>query len=279
MTDINQAKKEQFKQLHESGCFIIPNPWDIGSAIYLQSLGFKALASTSSGQAWSNGQQDGALSLESVLEHLKQLNAATDLPINADFMDGLGATAEHVYVSTTKVIHTGVAGFSIEDTSHDANSPIRSVTESVERIQAACLAIKNNGADTLLVGRAENFLHGNPDLNDTVERLQAYAEAGADCLYAPGINKADDIKLLVKELAPKPINILIGANSEYSLSELADMGVRRISVGGALARVAWGAFQNTAKQLAAGKFTGFGNAAAYPDINNIFQTIPNSGTK
>lgn len=270
MNEINQTKKEKFKQLHESGCFIIPNPWDIGSAIYLQQLGFKALASTSSGQAWANGKPDGTLGLELVLEHLKQLNAATELPVNADFMDGLGATSEHLYTNATKVIRTGVAGFSIEDSSHDIDTPIRSVAESIERIQAAKLAIKNNGDDTLLVGRAENYLHGNPDLADTIDRLQSYAEAGADCLYAPGIHTAADIQTLVKELAPKPINVLIGSNSEFSLNDLADMGVRRISVGGALARVAWGAFQDTAKQLAAGKFTGFENAAAYPDINNLF---------
>lgn len=270
MTDINKAKREQFKRLHESGCFIIPNPWDIGSAIFLQSLGFKALASTSSGQAWAGGQQDGNVDLDTLLEHFRQLNTATDLPINADFLDGLGATAEHVYANSVKIINTGVAGFSIEDSSHDTEIGIRSITESVDRIAAARLAIQNNGGDTLLVGRAENFLHGNPDLADTIERLQAYAEAGADCLYAPGINNTEDIKTLVKELAPKPINVLIGANHELNLKQLTDLGVRRISVGGALARVAWGAFQNTARQLAKGNFAGFDNAAAYPDINNLF---------
>lgn len=271
LTEIVKTKREKFKQLHESGCFIIPNPWDIGSAIYLKSLGFKALASTSSGQAWSIGKQDGGVDIDDLLEHLKQLNNATDLPVNADFMDGLGATSEHVYANSARIIATGIAGFSIEDSSNNPDEPIRSLAESIERIKAAKLAIHDHGSDTLLIGRAENFLHGKPDLADTIARLQAYAEAGSDCLYAPGISTLADIKTLVTELAPKPINVLIGGNNELGLKDLADAGVRRISVGGSLARVAWGAFQDVAKNLAAGIFAGFENAANYPDINNLFK--------
>lgn len=270
MSDSTATKRAEFKKLHESGCFIIPNPWDIGSAIYLQSLGFKALASTSSGNAWANGKQDGKDSLENVLQYLKQLVDNTELPINADFMDGMGATAEHVYANSVKAINTGVAGFSIEDSTHNPEQPLRSITEATERIAAARLAIKNHGDDTLLVGRAENFLVAEPNLKDTIERLQAYAQAGADCLYAPGINTADEIKTVVRELAPKPINVLIGANSEFTLQDLEQMGVRRISVGGSLARVAWGALQKTAQQLAAGNFKGFEQAAPYPEINKLF---------
>lgn len=264
------TKRAEFKKLHESGCFIIPNPWDIGSAIYMASLGFKALATTSSGHAWSSGHTDGSVSLEGVLTHFKELAAATDLPVNADFMGGMGATSEHVYANSVKVINSGVAGFSIEDSTHNQDQPLRSVTEAVERIKAARLAIDDHGGDTLLVGRAENFLAGQPDLKDTISRLQAYAEAGADCLYAPGINQKQDIKTLVQELAPKPINILIGANHELNLAALEQLGVRRISVGGALARVAWGALQRATKELAAGNFKGFEQAAGYMDINNLF---------
>lgn len=267
MTISTEEKRINFKELHKSGCFIIPNPWDIGSALYLQSLGFKALASTSSGHAWSSGKKDGQVDLGGVLEHLNKLAAATNLPVNADFMDGLGATAEHVYMNSKKVIHTGVAGFSIEDATHDGIYPIN---DAIDRIKAARLAISDSKTETLLIGRAENFLHGDTDLKDTIVRLQAYAEAGADCLYAPGIQTPDDIQLIVQELAPKPINILVGANSSLNLDEYAQLGVRRISVGGALARVAWGALQQTAQQLAAGEFSGFDNAAGYMDVNNIF---------
>ena len=181
------ARRRAFRDLHASGCFVIPNPWDAGSARYLASLGFKALASTSSGFAWSQARADGAMSRDAVVEHLREIVAATDLPVNADFESGYGATPQDVGESVRMAIEAGVAGLSIEDATGDAAQPIHDLDMAVARLRAARAAIDANGGDTLLVGRAENFLHGRPDLADTIARLRAYAEAGADCLYAPGL--------------------------------------------------------------------------------------------
>jgi 2-methylisocitrate lyase-like PEP mutase family enzyme len=220
MTTTIQDKRAAFKALHEQGCFIIPNPWDVGSALMLQGMGFKALASTSSGHAWSTGQADASVTRGHVLDHLRMLVNATDLPVNA----------QGVAESVRMAVATGVAGLSIEDATGDKAAPIYNMAEAVTRMRAARAAIDESGGDTLLVGRAENFLHGRADLADTIARLKAYADAGADCLYAPGIKTRDDIVAVVTAVAPKPVNLLIGWASDFTLADVAAMGVRRISV-------------------------------------------------
>jgi 2-methylisocitrate lyase-like PEP mutase family enzyme len=264
-------KRRTFHQLHEAGCFAIPNPWDIGSACFLQSLGFKALASTSSGFAWSIGRPDNAITREMALTHLRELVAATDLPINADFENGFGADAAAVADSVRLAVETGVAGLSIEDSTGDAAAPLFSVETAVERIRAARGAIDKAGGDTLLVGRAECFLQGRPDLDETIARLKAYAQAGADCLYAPGIRTREQIAAVVNAVAPKPVNLLIGSTSDMTLADAAALGVRRVSVGGALARAAWGGFQRAATLIAEqGRFDGFADAASGGTLNKLF---------
>jgi len=233
-------KRRTFRQLHEAGCFVIPNPWDVGSARFLQSLGFKALATTSSGFAWSQGRPDGGISREVALAHLNAMVAATDLPVNADFESGFATDAAGVEESVRLAVETGVAGLSIEDSTGDAAKPLYDLGIAVERIRAARKAIDKAGGDTLLVGRAECFLVGRPDLDETIDRLKAYAHAGADCLYAPGIAARDQITAIVAAVAPKPVNLLVGSASEFTLKEISALGVRRVSVGGALARSAWG---------------------------------------
>ena len=270
MTHAIEARRAAFKALHQQGCFIIPNPWDIGSAVLLQHMGFKALASTSSGHAWSVGQQDGRVPLAQVLDHLRQLVQAVDLPINADFVAGYADTPKGVETHVHQAVDTGIAGLSIEDATGDPAHPLREQSDAVERIQAARQAIDHAGGTVLLVGRAENFLAGQPDLDGTVQRLQAYAEAGADCLYAPGIHSEEHIRILVQAVAPKPLNVLIGSNHTLTLADLAGLGVRRISVGGALARCAWGALHKAATALAQGHFKGFDEALPYPQINGLF---------
>jgi 2-methylisocitrate lyase-like PEP mutase family enzyme len=273
MTDASavSAKRKAFRELHESGCFLLPNPWDVGSALYLQSLGFKALASSSAGFAWSRGHADGALTREQVLAHLQELVVASTLPVNADFENGFGKDAQGVAESVRLAVDTGVAGLSIEDASGEPSSPIFELGMAVERLRAARAAIDEKGGETLLVGRAENFLHGKPDLSDTLSRLQAYAEAGADCLYAPGIRTREQIRAVVLALAPKPVNVLVGWQSELTLDVLAELGVRRVSVGGALARCAWGGLQRAAKSLAEGRFDEFASAASGQELNALFR--------
>ncbi len=263
-------KRAAFRALHASGCFVLPNPWDAGSARYLASLGFQALATTSSGLAWSNGRADNHVSREAVLEHLRTIVLATDLPVNADFENGFGATPAEVAESVKLAVATGVAGLSIEDSTGNAGAPLFPIEEAVERLKAARRAIDENGGDTLLIGRAENFIVGVPDLDDTLARLKAYAAAGADCLYAPGIRTAEEIKAVVGALAPKPVNVLIGANSSFTIGDLTGLGVRRVSVGGALARTAWGGFMRAAQSLAHGRFDGFGDAASGVQLNDLF---------
>jgi 2-methylisocitrate lyase-like PEP mutase family enzyme len=264
-------KRRTFRQLHEAGCFVIPNPWDVGSARFLQSLGFKALATTSSGFAWSQGRPDGGISRDVALAHLNAIVAATDLPVNADFESGFAMDAAGVEESVRLAVETGVAGLSIEDSTGDAARPLYELGVAVERIRAARKAIDKAGGDTLLVGRAECFLVGRPDLDETIDRLKAYAHAGADCLYAPGIAARDQITAIVAAVAPKPVNLLVGSASEFTLKEISALGVRRVSVGGALARSAWGGFMRAARLIAEqGKFDEFANGASGRELDSFF---------
>ena len=265
-------KRRAFQQLHEAGCFVIPNPWDVGSARFLQSLGFKALATTSSGFAWSQARPDGGITRDRVLLHLQEIVAATDLPVNADFEGGFAPDAAGVAESVRLAVETGVAGLSIEDSTGDAAKPLYELGTAVERIRAARRAIDKAGGDTLLVGRAECFLVGRPDLDETIGRLKAYAQAGADCLYAPGIRTRDQIAAVVAAVAPKPVNLLVGSTSELTMEQISALGVRRVSVGGGLARAAWGGFMRAARLIAEqGKFDGFANAASGQELNALFR--------
>jgi 2-methylisocitrate lyase-like PEP mutase family enzyme len=264
-------KRATFRTLHESGCFMLPNPWDVGSARYLASLGFQAIATTSSGFAWSTGRADNHVTREIILAHLREMVAATDLPVNADFENGFGADPAGVAESVKLAVETGVAGLSIEDSTGDAASPLFPVDIAVARLEAARKAIDESGGDTLLIGRAENFFVGVPDMDDTLTRLKAYAAAGADCLYAPGVQTREQIEAVVAAVGPKPVNVLIGSQSEFTLQELGALGVRRVSVGGALARAAWGGFMRAAQSLANGRFDGFTDAASGAQLNAQFR--------
>ncbi len=265
-----QQKRAEFRKLHESGCFVLPNPWDVGSAKLLQGMGFKALASTSSGFAWSTGRRDNNVSCDDVVGHLKVLCDATDLPVNADFEAGFAHDPAGVAANVVRGVDTGVAGLSIEDSTGDASAPLYEMKLAVERMRAARSAIDAKGGDVVLVGRCEGFLVGQPDIKATIARLTAYAEAGADCLYAPGIRTKEQIAAVVKELAPKPINVL-WTGPGFTVPELADLGVRRISVGGALARTAWGAFLKAAREIAdSGSFAGMAQAVPNGEMNGLF---------
>jgi 2-methylisocitrate lyase-like PEP mutase family enzyme len=263
-------KRAAFRALHASGCFMLPNPWDVGSARYIATLGFSAIATTSAGFAWSTGRADNCVTRESILDHLRAMVDATDLPVNADFENGFGKDPAGVAESVKLAVATGVAGLSIEDSTGDPDAPLFPLEVAVERLKAARRAIDECGGDTLLVGRAENFFVGVPDLDDTIARLKAYAAAGADCLYAPGIQTREQIAAVVAAVAPKPVNVLVGSTSDFTQEELAAMGVRRISVGGGLARAAWGGFMRAAQGLANGRFDGFAGAAPGKQLNAIF---------
>lgn len=268
MPTFAQQKRAQFRALHQSGCFVMPNPWDAGSAKVLAQMGFKALASTSAGYAWSQGYADGQLGLTPTLEHLRQLARISELPINADFESGFADTADDVYKHVGLAIQTGVAGLSIEDSTGHPEKPLRSLEESLERLCAAREAIEAAGSDVVLTGRAEHFFVGQPDLDDCLLRLQAYAKAGADCLYAPGIRTREQISAVVAAVAPKPVNVLIGWDSDLSVTELEQLGVRRISVGGALARTAWYGFLQAAQQIAEqGRFGGLAHSTPASELN------------
>lgn len=265
-------KRAAFREMHHAGCFLLPNPWDAGSARLLERLGYRALATTSAGYAWSQGQADGQLSRDDTLAHMRYMAAMSDLPINADFENGFGATPEAVFDSVSLALETGVAGLSIEDSSGDPAQPVRDKAQAVERLQAARAAIDAGGGDILLVGRAENYFVGRPDLDDTVERLLAYSQAGADCLYAPGLRTREEIQTVVQAVAPKPVNVLIGWNSELTVEALAELGVRRISVGGALARAAWGGFIDAARRMIEqGRFDGFGGTPSGAELNELLR--------
>lgn len=243
-------KRATFRRLHHAGTFVIPNPWDIGSAKYLQHLGFPAIASSSAGFAWTIGVQDGEPSRDQVLEHLRQLCAAVDVPVNADFEAGFADTAEGVAQNVTLCVATGVAGISIEDFPGGQEKHLYSIDAAVARIRAAHGAIKASGADVVLVGRSEGFIRGAPDLDETIRRLRAYAEAGADCLYAPGLRERKHIAAVVQAVDPTPVNYLVMPPYDLTVSDLAELGVRRISIGGSLARAAWAGLADTAKKIA-----------------------------
>lgn len=269
--DSISQKRAAFRALHRSGCFVLPNPWDAGSASALTGLGFKALATTSSGYAWSCARADGQLTRAEVLAHMRQMVAASKLPINADFESGFADTPEGVAASVRMAVDTGIAGISIEDSSGNPQAPLRGLSEAVERMHAARSAIDAAGGEVMLIGRAENFFIGQPDLDDAILRLKAYAAAGADCLYAPGIKTRAQISAVIAAVAPKPVNVLIGWESELTVQDLADLGVRRVSVGGALARTAWGGFLNAARLLAEhGRFDGFAGIPAGVELNSCF---------
>jgi 2-methylisocitrate lyase-like PEP mutase family enzyme len=263
-------KRTTFRKMHESGCFIIPNPYDVGSALALQHLGFKALASTSAGFAWTIGKADNRVTVDDVCGHLTALCAAVDLPVNADFEGGFAREPEKVAVNVARGAKTGVAGLSIEDSTGDAAKPLYDRTLAIERIKAARAAIDADKSGVLLTGRCEAFLWGQPDLDLVLDRLKAYSEAGADCLYAPGIKTKEQITAVVKAVHPKPVNLLIGA-SGLSLPEAGELGVRRISVGGSLARSAWGGFMKAAREMAEkGTFTDLANGYPGGELNKMF---------
>jgi len=265
MTVSVAQKRADFRKLHEGGCFVLPNPWDAGSARLLQTLGFKALASTSAGYAWSNGRPDYGLTCDEIVAHLTVLCAATDLPINADYENGFADAPQEVAVNVRRALDAGVAGLSIENRTDDTAKPLYDNALAVERIRAARAEIDADHSGAVLVARCEGFLVGEADLSATIARLVAFAEAGADCLYAPGLKTKEQIAAVVKAVAPKPVNVLVGAAPGFSVAELAELGVRRVSVGGALARSAWGGFMRAAKEIAEhGTFDAF--ADGYPGV-------------
>lgn len=273
MSDFS-ARRAAFRKLHESGCFVIPNPWDIGTARYLRHLGFRALATSSAGFAFSRGLPDSGVSRDAMLGHIAEIVAATDLPVNADFESGYANDPEGVARNVCLCVETGVAGLSIEDSTGDRAKPLLDLPVAVERMKAARGAIGASGV--LLVGRAECFLvkHADP-LKESIRRLQAYAAAGADVLYAPGVRERADIQAIVSAVSPKPVNVLMSANIGLKVSDLAELGVRRISVGSSLARAAWGGFIRAAKAIAEeGSFAGFDGAAPFAELNNFFLTEP-----
>ena len=264
-------KRSAFRALHARGCFVIPNPWNVGSALQLQGLGFKALASTSSGFAHSQGLADGAATREMVLGHLRELARATDIPLNADFESGYADTPEGVAESVALCVATGVAGLSIEDSTGDRAHPLYDLDIALARVKAARAAIDRAGGDVVFCARSEGFIRGRPDLDETVRRLRAFAEAGADVLYAPGLTTRAQIEAVVAAVAPKPVNFLNSGAHGFTVSDLAAMGVRRISVGGSLARVAMHAFIKTATEIAEdGKFDGFAGLITNAELNRFF---------
>jgi len=270
------SRRRAFRALHEAGCFVIPNPWDVGSARYLQQLGFAALATTSAGFAFSQGLPDseGALTCERNLAYIADIAGAVDVPVNADFASGYGTSPQNVADNVTRCISAGVAGLSIEDATGDPSSPLYDLPLAVERVRAARGAIDQSRAEVLLTARTECFLVGHPDpLRESVRRLQAFVEAGADVLFAPGPHDPTTIKALVDAVRPKPINVLVVRDTGLSVADLAALGVRRISVGGALALAAWTGFTRAAQKLKSdGSFAGFANSVSYPDINGFFVT-------
>ena len=264
-------KRKTFRKLHESGCFVIPNPWNVGTARYLQGLGYKALATTSSGYAHSQGYADGALDCNAVLAHFGELAAATDVPLNADFEDGLADDLGGLAENVTRCVATGVAGLSIEDSPNQGATPLYPIDVAVARVKAARAAIDRAGSDVVFTARAEGFIRGVPDLDDVIRRLRAFKDAGADCFYAPGIKTREQIEAVVKAVAPKPVNFLNSGAFGFTVADLAGMGVRRISVGGSLARVAMHAFIRVATEIARnGKFDGFARLISNPELNKFF---------
>jgi 2-methylisocitrate lyase-like PEP mutase family enzyme len=266
-------RRRVFRRLHENGCFVIPNPWDLGSARTLVRLGFQALATTSSGFAWSTGRADNRVSLEDALAHFRSLAAGVPVPVSGDFENGFATEAAGVHAHVALAAGTGLAGLSIEDSTGDTANPLYEFTLAVERIRAARRALDESGTGILLTGRSEGFIVGRPDLEETIRRLTAYAEAGADCLYAPGIRSRADIVAVVQAVAPKPVNLLVSTDFT-TVGEVAQLGVRRISVGGALARTAWTGFLQAATEIAEqGTFTNLARAVSGPEMNKSFDRV------
>ncbi|MEA3068678.1 MAG: hypothetical protein QOD29_124 [Alphaproteobacteria bacterium] len=264
-------RRDAFHKLHEAGCFVMPNPWNVGTARYFQGLGFKALATTSSGFAHAQGCADGAVPRDPMLQHLREIVEATDLPVNADFEGGYADTPEGVAESIRLGVETGVAGLSIEDSTGDPAKPLYDFDLAVARVRAARAAIDKAGSKVVFTARTEGFICGRPDLDETIRRLKAFAELGADCLYPPGIKTREQITAVVKAVAPKPVNLLV-STSALTVAEIAAMGVRRISVGGTLARVAWTAVTQSARQIAeTGKFDSFAGVMPNSELNALFR--------
>lgn len=266
-----------FHQLHREGLFVIPNPWDVGSARLLEGLGFKALATTSSGFAWTLGRPDNRVTLNEALSHMEALAAAVEVPVSADFEGAFAIAPEGVAANVALAARTGIAGLSVEDASHESTDPLLEFELSVERVRAAREAIDDSGTGVLLTARSEGFIVGRPDLDETIRRLVAYGSAGADCLFAPGVRSLDDIRTIVRAVAPRPVNVLVGSDFT-TVRALAESGVRRISVGGALARTALSAFLDAAAEIAGrGTFTALGRARSFADVNGLF--APQAGDR
>jgi len=265
-------KRREFRRLHDSGCFVLPNPWDIGSARYLQGLGFKAIASTSAGFAFTQGLPDGAVSREMMLAHLSELSAAADIPLNADFEGGFADDPDGVAESVQLCCGTGVAGLSIEDSTGDPDNPLYDFDLALARVKAARAAIDKAGPDVVFTARSEGFIRNRPDLAETLRRLKAYADAGADCLYAPGIKTREEIEAVVAAVAPKPVNFLMAGAMPFSVTDLERLGVRRISLGGTLARVAWTAVIRAAREIVdEGTFGKLGGGISNAELNEFFR--------
>jgi methylisocitrate lyase len=263
-------RRRTFRHLHEAGCFVMPNPWDLGSARVLAQLGFKALATTSAGFAWSLGRADKHVPLAGVLAHLKTMASGVDLPINADFEGGFAVDPADVAANVAAAVATGVAGLSIEDSTEDPSAPLFEFGLAVERIRAARQAIDASGVDVILTARSEGFLVGRPNMTETIRRLTAFADAGADCLFAPGIRSLDETSAIVRAVAPKPVNVL-ASTGFAAVQQLADAGVRRISVGGALARSAWAGFLEAAQEIAErGTFSALSRGLPPGELNRRF---------
>ncbi len=267
---------EQFRRLHESGCFLLPNPWDAGTTIYLEDLGFEAVATTSAGFAFSKGLPDGpaAVSRDMMLDHFREIAGATSLPVNADFQNAYADEPEGVARNVELCIATGVAGLSVEDSTGRSEPLLYDADLAVERIRAARIAVDASGVPVVLTARCEAWLVGDQNpLRTSLQRLAAFAEAGAECLYAPGVVEIEEIEEIVKAVSPKPVNVLISTNNcHLTVSQLADVGVRRISIGGALARAAWGGFVNSAREMKEhGAFTSFRDATPFNELNDLFE--------
>jgi 2-methylisocitrate lyase-like PEP mutase family enzyme len=266
---VQDERVAAFRRLHESGCFVMPNPWDVGTAVALRKMGFEALATTSAGHAWSVARPDNELALEQALDHLRAVAGAVDVPVNADFEGGFAVEPEQVASNVKLAAARGIAGLSIEDSTGDAAEPLFGLGLAVERIRAARQAIDETGTGVLLTGRSEGFVVGRPDLEATIRRLEAYAQAGADCLYAPRLTTPEQVSAVVAAVAPKPVNLLVNAPF-VTVADTASLGVRRISVGGTLARTAWRGFLEAAREIAdRGTFSGFDGL---PDVDAVFTT-------
>jgi 2-methylisocitrate lyase-like PEP mutase family enzyme len=264
-------KRRAFRELHTAGCFVIPNPWNVGTALYLQRHGFKALATTSSGFAHASGYADGAMSCDQVLAHFREIASAVDVPVNADFEDGYAEDADGVAENVRRALDTGISGVSIEDSTGDTAEPLYDFDVALARVRAARAAIDAAGGDVVFTARSEGFIVGRPDLEQTIARLKAYAAAGADCLYAPGIASAEQITAVVQAVAPKPVNFLMSSATNFSVADLAALGVRRISLGGSLARVAWTGFAKVVRDIANdGRFDGLRGVMGNAELNTFF---------